>query len=105
MQLFEKYLDNYITTIYTTHLPFLIPRDKLNRLRLVEKKGAKSNIQSKFWAISDKDVLYPLRAALGITLADSLHVGSRTIIAEGPSDRILLTGLLMYFADRGLRNI
>ena len=105
LQLFEKYLDNDVTTIYTTHLPFLIPRDKLNRLRLVEKEGAKSNIHSKFWATSDKDVLYPLRAALGVTLADSLHVGAMTIVAEGPSDRILLMGLLRYFAERGIRKI
>ncbi len=104
MELFEKYLENNVTTIYSTHLPFLIPSDKLHRLRLVEKTdAARSKVSEKFWAISGKDVLYPLRAALGITLADSLFLGSVTIIAEGPSDGILLNGMLDLFRKKSLR--
>jgi hypothetical protein len=82
----------------------MIPREKLHRLRLVEKEGeVRSKVSEKFWAISDKDVLYPLRAALGVTLADSLYVGSVTIIAEGPSDAILLNGMIDLFRRKGLR--
>ncbi len=104
LELFDKYLENNVMTIYSTHLPFLIPKGKLQRLRLVEKTStARSHVTEKFWAVSDKDVLYPLRAALGITLADSLFVGSTTIIAEGPSDGILLNGMLDLFRQRGLR--
>ncbi|MDH5788582.1 MAG: AAA family ATPase, partial [Candidatus Bathyarchaeota archaeon] len=57
LDLFEKYREDNVMTIYATHLPFLIPRDKLLRLRLIEKEGARSKVSEKFWAISDKDVL------------------------------------------------
>lgn len=105
LDLFEKYREDNVMTIYATHLPFLIPRDKLLRLRLIEKEGARSKVSEKFWAISHKDVLYPLRAALGVTLADSLYVGAVTIIAEGPSDGILLGGMLELFRRHGVRKI
>jgi predicted ATP-dependent endonuclease of OLD family len=105
LDLFEKYREDNIMTIYATHLPFLIPRDKLLRLRLIEKEGARSKVSEKFWAISDKDVLYPVRAALGVTLADSLYVGAMTIIAEGPSDGILLNGMLELLRRHGVRKI
>ncbi|MEO9321336.1 MAG: TOPRIM nucleotidyl transferase/hydrolase domain-containing protein [Nitrososphaera sp.] len=106
LDLFESYLGNGVTTIYTTHLPFLIPRSKLERLRLVRKKGAGyTEVTEKFYAIEDKDVLYPLRAALGVSLGDSLFVGEKTIVGEGPSDRILLDGMLQEFNSRKIRKI
>jgi predicted ATP-dependent endonuclease of OLD family len=105
LNLFERYREDNVMTIYSTHLPFLIPRDKLLRLRLVEKEGARSKVSEKFWAVSNRDVLYPLRAALGVTLADSLYVGTTTIITEGPSDGILLNGMLELFRRHGVRKI
>jgi predicted ATP-dependent endonuclease of OLD family len=106
LDLFEGYLKQNVTTIYTTHLPFLIPRDNLDRLRLVQKESqTQSRVIEKFYATADKDILYPLRAALGITLADSLFVGEKTIVAEGVSDRILIYGMLEEFRKRSLKPI
>lgn len=104
--LFDEYAKREVTTIYSTHLPFLIPRDKLDRVRLVQKDSdIHSQVTEKFYAVGDKDILYPLRAALGITLADSLFVGESTIVAEGITDRILIYGMLEEFRKRGLRKI
>lgn len=105
--LFEEYLKRDVTTIYSTHLPFLIPRKKLKRLRLLEKKlpEGRTHVTEKFYAVKDKDILYPLRAALGVTLADSLFVGEKTIVAEGLSDRILLNGVLEEFVRRNIKNM
>ena len=84
LALFEDYLKNDVTTIYSTHLPFLVPKDNLKRLRLVTKVDqAHTQVTEKFYAVEDKDILYPLRAALGVTLADRLFVGEKTIVAEG----------------------
>lgn len=106
LNLFEGYLKNDVTTIYSTHLPFLIPRNNLKRLRLVTKEDqTHTKVIEKFYAVEDKDVLYPLRAALGITLADSLFVGEKTIVTEGLSDRILLSGMLEEFGKRGIRAV
>lgn len=105
--LFEEYLKHDVTTIYSTHLPFLIPRKKLKRLRLVEKKSpeGRTYVTEKFYAVKDKDILYPLRAALGVTLADSLFVGEKTIVAEGMADRTLLNGVLEEFVRRNIKNM
>lgn len=107
MDLFEEYLKRDVTTIYSTHLPFLIPRKKLKRLRLVEKKSpeGRTHVTEKFYAVKDKDILYPLRAALGVTLADSLFVGEKTIVAEGLADRTLLNGVLEEFVRRNIKNM
>jgi len=107
LDLFEEYLKRDVTTIYSTHLPFLIPRKKLKRLRLVEKESpeGRTHVTEKFYAVEDKDILYPLRAALGVTLADSLFVGEKTIVAEGLADRILLNGVLEEFVRRNIRNM
>jgi len=106
LDLFEEYLKRDVTTIYSTHLPFLIPRKKLKRLRLVEKPPeGRTYVTEKFYAVKDKDILYPLRAALGVTLADSLFVGEKTIVAEGLSDRILLNGMLEEFVRRNIKKM
>jgi hypothetical protein len=101
LDLFERYLAKNVTTIYSTHLPFLVTKDRFERLRLVEKLSeGRSSVTEKFYAASDKDVLFPLRAAIGMTLADSLFVGKSTIIAEGPSDHILINGMMKEFSQK-----
>jgi predicted ATP-dependent endonuclease of OLD family len=104
LKLFEQYAQRDVMIIYSTHLPFLIPRENIERLRLVQRgEGGYSFVVEKFWATSDKDVLYPIRAALGVTLADSLFVGKKTIITEGPSGKILLQGMLKEFHHRNIK--
>jgi predicted ATP-dependent endonuclease of OLD family len=83
LKLFEQYIQRDVTIIYSTRLPFLIPKENIERLRLVQREeGGYSSVTEKFWAISDKDVLYPLRATSRVTLADSLFIGENTIKTE-----------------------
>lgn len=106
LNLYEGYLKRDVTTLYSTHLPFLIPRNNLKRLRLVQKdSSARTVVTEKFYSVEDKDILYPLRAALGITLADSLFIGDKTIVAEGLSDRIIIYNMLEEFNTREIKNI
>ena len=105
LNLFEEYLAKNVTTIYSTHLPFLIPRDRLERLRLVEKLSeGRSSVTEKFYAASDKDVLLSIRAAIGVTIGDSLFVGKETIVSEGPSDHILINGMMKELHKKGKKN-
>lgn len=104
LSLFDSYLANDVTTVYTTQVPFLIPRDKLNRIRLVTKDAdANSSVEEKWYKGKDTDVLAPIRAALGVTLGDSLFAGEITILAEGMSDRILIESVLRAIHRLGLR--
>ncbi len=106
LKLFETYLARDVTTIYSTQIPFLIPKEHLNRIRLVTKTAdGKSAVEEKWYRGGNTDVLAPLRAALGVSLGDSLFVGKNTVVAEGLSDRILLYAILAYLGKTGARRL
>ena len=79
--------------IVATHSPFLIDRAKLERIRIVEKRAESkgSRIRTK-WHESDHDAFEPIRAALGLTLGDSLFSNRKNIVVEGLSDFFVLSG-------------
>ena len=62
-----------------------------------------SKVEEKWFRGADTDVLAPLRAALGVSLGDSLFAGKNTIVAEGLSDRILVSAILEYLGRKGVR--
>jgi predicted ATP-dependent endonuclease of OLD family len=75
--------------IYTTHSPFSIPSNNLERIRTVleTKDGSKisDSIQEK-----DPNTLFPLQAALGYDIAQNLFIGEKNLLVEGVSDMIFL---------------
>ncbi len=81
--------------IFSTHSPFLIDRNRLERIRLVYKEENRigTKIEEKCYkAKSDikYDSLEPLRAAIGVTIGDSLFLTKKNILTEGLSDEIIL---------------
>lgn len=78
-------LSNNYQTIYTTHSPFMIETDKLNKVRTVfEKKDGtliSDSVQEK-----DPNTLFPLQAALGYDLAQNLFVSNKNLLVEGIAD-------------------
>jgi hypothetical protein len=97
------------TIVYSTHLPYLIPRNKLSRVRLLvgddEHPGAvtvRSNIHG---VPSDADVLKPIRAALGVGIADSITLGSATLIVEGAADMYLVDAMRTFCAAANLETL
>lgn len=77
--------DNQV--IYTTHSPFMIDADHLETVRPVyEEPGTGSTrISEDVWP-RDKDALFPLQAALGYQLAQSLFISKRQALLEGIID-------------------
>jgi len=75
--------------LYTTHSPFMISSEKLNRVRTVleTKNGAliSDSIQEK-----DPNTLFPLQAALGYNIAQNLYISKNNLLVEGVSDMIFL---------------
>lgn len=84
--------------IFTTHSPFLIDRNHIDRIRIVEKKVDRvgTTIKEKFHG-SDFDALEPIRAAIGATIGDSLFGNNKNLIVEGYSDYLILEGISYYF--------
>lgn len=95
--------ENY-QILYTTHSPFMVESNKLQRVRTVYESLNGSEINE---AIQQKDpnTLFPLQAALGYDIAQNLFISKRNLLVEGPSDIIYLTmmsAILEAVAKEGL---
>jgi len=76
--------------VYTTHSPFMIEPDKLQKVRTVleTENGTiiSDSIQEK-----DPNTLFPLQAALGYDIAQNLFISKHNLLVEGASDLLYLT--------------
>lgn len=80
--------------IFSTHSPYLIEADRLDRVRLIRKLDGKGTvIENKIHAVSDKETLTPILTAIGLELNQGIVAAERTnnVIVEGPSDYFYLT--------------
>ncbi|MFY3739825.1 MAG: putative ATP-dependent endonuclease of OLD family [Candidatus Nitrosomirales archaeon] len=77
--------------IYTTHSPFMINMKRLDTLHTVTlNKNKDTEISIDAWA-SDKGALFPLQAALGYSLSQSMFMGQRQFLVEGVTDFWILS--------------
>ncbi|MGP4120080.1 AAA family ATPase [Psychrobacter aquimaris] len=91
--------------IYTTHSPFMIPSNSLERVRTVFEED-KTSVISDSIQEKDPNTLFPLQAALGYDIAQNLFVSKKNLLVEGVSDLIILTalsGLLESLGRQGIR--
>lgn len=76
--------------IYTTHSPFMVETEHLDRVRTCfeteEGTIISDSIQEK-----DPNTLFPLQAALGYNIAQNLFISKNNLLVEGPADLIYLT--------------
>jgi len=77
--------------LYTTHSPFMIEAGSLHRVRIVEDNGPPTGATCSDQVLaSDPSSLFPLQAALGYDIAQTLFVGPNNLVVEGTSDFIYL---------------
>jgi len=93
----EKLKPHY-QVIYTTHSPFMIDPENLAGTRtaedVVKKDGQKeiplgTKVREDVLAV-ERDTIFPLQAALGYDITQTLFVGKHTLLVEGPSDLLYL---------------
>jgi len=82
--------------VYATHSPFLIDKNHLDRIKILEKGNKGTVIKKKFYE-SEFDALAPIRASIGATIGDSLFTNKKNIIVEGFSDYLILEAVSNYF--------
>lgn len=84
--------DNQV--IYTTHSPFMIDGDHLEEIRPVweDRETGSTKISEDVWP-KDKDALFPLQAALGYQLAQSLFISRYQVLVEGITDMWIVKAL------------
>lgn len=90
--------------VYTTHSPFLVDANNLGNVyamfigengESVVSPDLRANI-----AISNKSI-YPVHAAIGLTVSETLLLGSDPILVEGVSDQIYLQLIKRYILSIG----
>lgn len=94
--------------LYTTHSPFLIDADHLDRVRAVFVDDAghtatSSDLREGPAAAKSKSV-YPVHAALGLSVSDTLFQGCQPIVVEGASDQLYLSGIKNHLIGKSKLN-
>lgn len=91
----SAFFENLATTnqiIYTTHSPFLVDADMLDRVRKVYVAGDGSTKASPDLRSGSEDprksgATYAIYSALNMSVAESLLYGCDPVVVEGPSDQ------------------
>jgi predicted ATP-dependent endonuclease of OLD family len=87
--------------VYTTHSPFMVQPDHLERVRLVEDKGKETGaIISSDVMSTDPDTLFPLQGALGYDIAQHLFISPHNLVVEGLSDYTYLSLVSTFLSSK-----
>jgi predicted ATP-dependent endonuclease of OLD family len=84
--------------LYTSHSPFLIDADRLDRARKVfvgedGETNVTADLNSKEGDSERRSAGYTVFAALGLTVAESFLIGCEPVLVEGQSDQLYLSGI------------
>ena len=101
---FLKFIEERLTprhqVMYTTHSPFMIQPNNLERVRIVEDKGRENGASISADIMStDSDTLFPLQGALGYDLIQHLFINEHNLVVEGTSDFTYLTVISDYLKE------
>jgi energy-coupling factor transporter ATP-binding protein EcfA2 len=88
--------------IYTTHSPFLIDPQRIERVRTVQDLDDHGTTVSADAYQADSETVFPLHAALNYELAQTLFTGQHCLLVEGPSDLLYLQFLSQACRDADL---
>ena len=86
--------------LYSTHSPFMVPTHALDSVRTVNiAEEAGTTVTND--PTGDARTLFPLQAALGYDLAQSLFVGPNNLVVEGVTDFWILSAVNAYALEKG----
>jgi hypothetical protein len=88
--------------IYTTHSPFLIDPQRIDRVRPVQDLGDNGTTVSADAYQADSETAFPLHAAFSHELAQTLATGRHCLLVNGPADLLYLQLLSEACARAGL---
>ena len=92
--------------VYSTHSPFMVGTSHLRSVRTVEDTTTSSGevlgtVVGDDVLSHDPETLFPLRAALGYDLTQSMFVGDHCLLVERPSDLLYLNWASEELCARG----
>lgn len=98
LDLFKNDFQNQI--IFTTHSPFMVPVENLDTVRTVNIDAEGGTLVSNS-PTGDRKTLFPLKAALGYELVQSLEIGPASMILEGVTDYWIISSISEKLRDEG----
>jgi len=76
--------------VYTTHSPFMVDLENIGHVRTVEDVVIGTRIEgtkvSEDFLRTEPDTFFPLQAALGYEITQTLFIGKHALLVEGPAD-------------------
>jgi predicted ATPase len=95
---------------YTSHSPFMVDPDHLDRVRTVyfdeqgDEKGltkVSADLRAKEKQVSERRSVYSVHAAIGLSVSPVLLEGCQPIIVEGTSDQYYFSAIKNYLISKG----
>jgi predicted ATP-dependent endonuclease of OLD family len=102
---FFKKLSEDNQLLYTSHSPFLVDMDNLANVKAVyvDSETGRTKVSSnlRYNETDAEKSIYPIHAALGLTVSDTLLLGCLPVLVEGVSDQVYLSLIKRYLAGKG----
>lgn len=91
---FLRKLSGENQVLYSTHSPFMIDGNHLEDIRVVyeDSETGYAKVSENIWP-NDKESVFPLQAALGYTIAQTLFQAKKQLIVEGLTDYFILKAM------------
>lgn len=99
----EDLSENY-QIIYTTHSPFMIDSNHLDRVYTIYETKDGSIISDSVRQ-KDANTLFPLQAALGYSIAQNLFINENNLVVEGISDLVYLNYMSSMLKENGRQGL
>jgi AAA15 family ATPase/GTPase len=104
LALFFESLSKTNQIVHTTHSPFLVDTNHIDRVKVVyaDEEGytvSSNNLREAEKTSNKNNSVYAVHAALGLTVSDVLLQGCKSIIVEGPSDQYYLNGIKNFLIN------
>ena len=92
--------------MYTAHSPFMVEADHLDRVKAVYVDEGGTTAVSPDLRAAEGDnpqsrSIYPVHAAVGLSVSDTLLYGCQPVIVEGRSDQTYLSAIKNYLIGKG----
>ena len=112
LRYFEKELKPHHQVVYTTHSPFMVDPKRFDRTRIVQNLSIEPDSESLPEQLqgtqvttevldATPDSLFPLQAALGYEIHQTLFIGPNSLIVEGVSDLLYIQTMSALLQRRG----
>jgi hypothetical protein len=106
---FLRFIDTRLApkhqVIYTTHSPFMINLEHLDRVRTVQDLDDRGTTISDDFLSNDRETVFPLQVALGYQMAQTLFMAPHCLMVNSPSDLVYIQVLGELAASSGYQKL